>query len=66
MTTHYEHATELLEAHASAMDRDKRNTQYEDTLLSVALIHAVLDLSTQLSLLVGDHGIVYTRNANAV
>lgn len=48
-STHYEKSTSTLEAYYSAVDRERRNPDYERDLLAVALIEAVLDVSTQLA-----------------
>ena len=64
--THYENATSNLKAYHSAVDRQSRNTDYENALLSVALIEAVLDICVSLDRLVSDKGIVYMRDADRV
>ena len=48
-STHYEKATEALEAFSHAVDRNNRNAEYEHGLLADALIHALLDVGTQLA-----------------
>lgn len=47
--THYEKAVSLIESHGHAVDSNRRDPEWEQQLLHLALVHAVLDVAGQIA-----------------